>query len=400
MAGGDDACQRRPVGLLAALLAVTITIGGMLIGQGYAIRYAGQYLEAINSKQLPIKWESLTFQRAAYASGDWLPIYGSSELYYCGDPFRGIQLFATMPSGFDLFAAGRAGTADLLFAETFAALGADLRGKKLVISDSPPWFFSRDGQSAKAYAGNFSPEIADAVAFTAPISLPLRQGIARRMLAYPTTLAGRPLLRLALENLANGTPLRLAAYYALAPAGRLHAFVQQIRDAYHTVQFIRHNPQYQKNSPPSPAQLNWSQLVVLGTSIAEERSGLGPFGFPRGDIDRLRNNRQYRQAVQLYCSGQSNRDGHIYGYPADWEHTMLQSAEWTDLQLELQTLNELGAQPLAVSLPMPGLYDDYTNISKAARDGYYQKYMTVTAPAAGLLRDRRGRTAALSRRKS
>ena len=64
--------------------------------------------------------------------------------------------------------------------------------------------------SAQAYAGNFSPEIADAFVFDAPLSLSLRQAAARRMLAYPQTLEGRALLRLALDALADGSPLRSA----------------------------------------------------------------------------------------------------------------------------------------------------------------------------------------------
>jgi poly-D-alanine transfer protein DltD len=60
---------------------------------------------------------------------------------------------------------------------------------------------------------------------------------------------------------------------------------------------------------------------------------------------------------------------------------MEQSAEWTDLWLAFQTLNELGAQPLAMSVPFPGFYDDYTTISWAARDAYYQHYMALAAQA-------------------
>jgi poly-D-alanine transfer protein DltD len=42
------------------------------------------------------------------------------------------------------------------------------------------------------------------------LSLQLRQDAARRMLQFPATVANRPLLRFALENLADGSPLSLA----------------------------------------------------------------------------------------------------------------------------------------------------------------------------------------------
>jgi poly-D-alanine transfer protein DltD len=222
------------------------------------------------------------------------------------------------------------------------------------------------------YAGNYSPEIADLVAFAAPISMPLRQAIARRMLAYPTTLAGQPLLGLALQDLADGSPLRLAAYYALMPVGRLEAYVQESRDAYQTVQFIRQHPQFQTNSPPRPANLDWPALAQLATAATETQSGAGPFGFPADVLPSLARSQQYVAALGLYCSGRSNHDGRIAN-AADWESAMEHSAEWTDLRLEFQTLDELGAQPLAISLPFPGFYDDFTAISEAARNAYYQR---------------------------
>src|SRR5262249_10228731 len=50
-----------------------------------------------------------------------------------------------------------------------------------------------------------------------------------------------------------------------------------------------------------------------------------------------------------------------------------------DLTLELRALRELGAQPLVYSLPLPGTYDNYTTISKIARQGYYDLYRQATA---------------------
>lgn len=373
--------QRHPVGLLAAALALLITVGGLQVYQSYAVRLAGQYLQAVNLQALPIKWEDLTFQRAAYASGRWLPIYGSSELYCCGDPYRGTQLFARMPTGFDLFAVGRAGTADLFFLETFGALGNDLRGKKLVISDSPPWFFGRDGLAPKPYDGNFSPEIAEMFVYQSPLSLALRQAGARQMLAYPQTLRGQPLLRLGLDTLASGTPRSLIAYAALRPVGWLDAWVKQIQDAYQTVRFIQQHPAFARNAPPQPRPLDWPALARQGTQIAAARAEGEPFGYPISIFNKLRRQKAFRTALQLYCSGATNRDGKVYPYPTGWEQNMQHSAEWTDLQLELEALKQLGAHPFVSSIPMPGLYDDETNLSQPARQGYYTKFAQVTQQA-------------------
>jgi D-alanine transfer protein len=374
-------CCHRPVGLIAALLAAMIATGGALAGQAYAVRVAGRYLQAVNLQQVPIKWESLTFQRAALASDHWLPLYGSSELYCCGDPYRGQQLFLRKPTGFDVFAVGRAGTTDLFFLETFGALGDALRGKRIVISDSPQWYFNPDGVSAQAYAGNFSPEIADAFVFDAPLPLSLRQMAARRMLTYPKTLEGRALLRLALVALADGSPARLAGYYALSPAGRIDTFFQELQDAYQTVKFIHQHKEYRPDLAAEPRTLNWPLLLASGTTIAADDGAADPFGFPPDIADRLRTQQQYRSAMALYCSGGDDRNMPGTAFSASWEATMQHSAGWGDLRLELQALDELGVQPLVYTIPMPGLWYDEIGIPVRARDDFYQNYMDITRQA-------------------
>ena len=372
----EDAGPHRPVGIAAACLAVAIVVGGLLGGQAYAVRLAGRYLQTMSALQLPIKWESLTFQRAAFASDNWLPMYGSSELYCCG-PLRAPELFATQPTGFRLFGVGRAGTTDLFFLQTFGALGGAIHGKKVVISDSPQWYFDRGGIAEKTYAGNFSPEIAEAFVFTAPLSLPLRQAAARRMLDYPQTLDGQPLLRLALVNLADGSPLHLAAYDALLPAGRLDVFVKEMQDAYQTVKYIREHKELRPDAPANPHPLDWSLLLSAGTGMAKDGAGPGPFGFPTDVYDRLRAQAQYHSAARLYCSGRDNRDGQVTSFPTSWADTMRQSAGWTDLQLELEAVHELGADALVFTIPMPGLWYDEIGIPVKVRQDYYGRYMTV-----------------------
>src|SRR5579885_1615025 len=205
-----DRC-RRPVGLVAALLAVAIAAAAAWGRERYALRRAARYVAAAAGMDVPVKYRGLAFQRAALADPRVLPIYGSSELFCCGNPFLPSEVFASAPSGFVPFAVGRyGGTGDLFFMETFAALGHDLAGRALVLSDSPPWFMHREGANPAGYTAVFSPEIAYTFVFDAPISARLRRAGARRMLDYPQTLREEPLLRAAVLSLARPTPLRHA----------------------------------------------------------------------------------------------------------------------------------------------------------------------------------------------
>lgn len=379
-AAAGRASPGRPVGVLAMVLAFAIAVVGLSVGQSYATGLAEGYAHAVAGQNLPIKRLQLTFQRAALADGHLLPIYGSSELYCCGDPYRGAQLFADEPTGFDVFNVGEAGTADLFFVQTFGALGGDLRGKKIVISDSPPWFFNPNGLALKPYAGNFSPEIASAFVFDAPISLSLKEAVARRMLDYPSTLADRPLLQYAVDDLADGSPVALLGYFALYPIGRVDSWFQQLNDAWTTVQYIQKHPELQTSVPSQPRSLNWTTLLTRATEIAQSRSTNSPFGFPNPLWLRLmRQQPAFRQALAMYCAGGTNRDGRALPYPYGWAHNVTSSAEWTDLSLEIAVLRELGAEPLFWSLPLPGVYDNYTNLSPKARQVYYQQYAKVTA---------------------
>ncbi|TME38019.1 MAG: hypothetical protein E6I75_07860 [Chloroflexi bacterium] len=55
------------------------------------------------------------------------------------------------------------------------------------------------------------------------------------------------------------------------------------------------------------------------------------------------------------------------------------TAEFTDLQLLLRGLSELGADPLLISQPIPGKYYDTIGISAAARSEYYTRLREIAA---------------------
>ena len=537
--GGKDAgaVQRRPVGILAALLAVGIIVGGLMAGQAYALRLAERNLATVASGPLPIKYDNLTFQRAAFAVTGELPMYGSSELFCCGQPDLPTQFFANAPAGFHPFAIGRAGTGDLMFLETFGALGSAVRGKRVVVSVSPQWFYGSRGITA-GYNGTFSPEIAEVFTYDAPLPMPLREAAAAQMAAHPSTLAGQGLLSLGVHALASGN---LPLYYALLPVGRLDAWAHQIKDAWRTVAYLASQgrgaaagvrPGHPARSrvqqvaaasagrggrdrvgaaaghggrvtlategvnagslaglvatlrnavvalgqavlreplapsappahavapasrvpsgslsasdatsgslsagrssrppargtgassgsaaaarvnrspigvlttapvnlplgapptarpllaaltrkasgPPAGAPIPWLGKLAAATGLENTLAGSDPFGFfmNRPSLHML------EPALRLYCAGVSNAAGGVYPFPTGWARTMAGSAEWTDLGLEMQALRDLGARALVWTIPFQGYYDNYTQLSRPARQVYYRRFLQVTAPS-------------------
>jgi len=364
---------RVPDGIVAAVLACVIAGTAGWSMRAYVRHLADRHLALVTTGDMPFKYQTLTLQRAALASGHVLPIYGSSELFCCGRPFRPTQVFASRPTGFDVLALGRAGTGDLFFAQTFAALGHDLRDKRVVVSDSPSWFWNRNGPPPAQAGSNVLPEVAYAFVFNALISLPVREIGARRMLAYPETLRDDPFLRRAVEDLAHPTRINLAGYAALAPLGRVAAWALEVRDAARTAAFLW-NAKRRPAMPPRPAPLDWVEMAARGTRVAEAASTTNPFGFSEATYRELRRRPKVRDALALYDSGRTNRDGGVLPRPRAWERAVSRSTEWADLRLALGVLRAVRARPLVWTLPLPGAFYDYTAVSAPVRRAYYERY--------------------------
>jgi len=437
-AGPDAERPRRPVGLFAALLAVLLAVGWAYHFAASAEALAGRYVRVLAARNMPFKAQTLTLQRAAIREADILPIYGTSELYCCAGSYNAGTFFYNAPTGFAVFNVGYPVTEDLFWAETFGALGNALRGRRLVVSDSP-WFTSAGGIAPSAYAHTYSPEIALVFAFDSPLPAPLRAAVARRMLAFPATLAGQPLLTAGLRDLARGTWKGRAAYLLLDPVGRLSAWLAQLRDAKQTVQTIdglahpapRVPPAEirravrQAESPPAgawwgrllrvfgwrprpapslyallnrsggapppplhpavpnhPRQIDWNAELRQATAQDAKATAGNPFGvLPHqwttcSDITPV-GGAQCRQALALYRSGRTNRDAQVYPVPQGWVHGVEVCTCWTDLNLEFQVLNAVQAKPLAWVQPLQGYLADYTPYSAPARRVVYDRYLAI-----------------------
>ncbi len=374
----------RPLaGLAAAGAALLLLCLASVVYNARALATVARAAHALAPLMVPLKVRDLTFQQAALRDPRLLPIYGTSELYCCAGGFNGPRFFWHEPTGFALYAAGVPVTGDLFFAETFAALGHALRGKRVVISDSP-WFSSPLGVSAPEYDHTFSPEIALAFAFDSPIPLPLREAIARQMLAYPRSLQGHPLLDAAIADLARGTPASLAVYWLLDPVGRLAVWVDQLRGDAAALAYLRAHrgrlgPVVDTRRPP-----DWPALLRRARGVAQRLTANNPFGVLQKQwrlcADIVPSHR-CRSALALWRQRRTNRNGGVYPYPAAWVRATLGSAEWTDLALELQVLRSLGARPFVYLIPMEGAYDDHTPLSWPARQVLYQRYAAVAAAA-------------------
>jgi D-alanine transfer protein len=317
-----------------------------------------------------IKNQGTALQHAAAETGCLLPIYGASEQNLQATynrPFHPTNLFRDLPTGFTIFPVGKDETTCLPTLQKLAAVGAALRGRKVVVSLSPSWFFNRLAARADGYAGNFSALHAGELALNTRLSLPLRQDAARRMLQYPATLANRPLLRFVLENLADGSPLALACYDAVLPLAIVHNAILRYQDHWSVVSYLWKHPETTSSpiSPRSGQPLDWAMLHQQADATYRAHSNNNELG-----ID---NEKWIRQLHQQVLRQRNTRSDEAF------LRTLEKSREWVDLELVLRELTELGAQPLVLSMPIHGGWYDQCGITYTARRAYYQKLREISA---------------------
>jgi D-alanine transfer protein len=330
--------------LFSSAIAVAIVATTLLAGRIVAVHLERVTIPSTAPELFPLKNQGLAFQRAAARAGDVLPMYGSSELVL-PFPQRASNFFRTAPTGFQVSPVGNPGMTVLIITQKVAALGSDLRSKKLAISLSPTWFLTPN-LGWRAYEGNFSLMLASEMVFNGALKFKLKREIALHMLEYPGTLEQSPLLEFALRRLASGRWLDRVVLRALWPIGKVQTAVMELQDHFAALDHIWHEiePATRRSEI-----LDWPKLIAKVS---------GPESTDKGKIEKASN-------VNDQIS-QGSRDA-AFRMRLDTAHG------WGDLELLLRTLASLHAQPLLLSMPIDGQFYDRTGVSWSAREGYYDK---------------------------
>jgi D-alanine transfer protein len=342
--GNSDKTSR--IHLFPATLALLIFVITALAGNFIATSIENLYVHALAPFILAQTISGSALQQAAFRQPDLLPIYGSSEMLAKGTPFRTNKFFSSYPSGFNVFIVAKVGNASLDIAQNLAAVGPDLRGKKVIISFTPSMFIN-DEVSKEAYAGNFSDLHANALIFNPGLNRTLKQHAALRMLQYPDTLSNDPILTFALKRLANNTFLDTVLYDAVFPLGRLHIFILRMQDHFEVLNFLRKhhpNPRFFHQ----PHEINWNE-------------GLPPL-IPNQNFNPPNN-----------TNGNLYENGSLCPEDQKYLETISKSKEWEDLRMVLDILKQEHAQPLIMTRPINGSLYASKGITAMGQQAYYNK---------------------------
>ena len=351
-----------PRHILAAAIALTFVIGGLGTAMSYLRSLEADSIHAVAPNLFDLKNQGSELQKAAFRQPDLLVVYGSSELEM-PNPYHASTVFQAYPTGFTIFPVGRGETTSLVMLQDLAAVGSELRGRKVAISVSPPWFFLHD-RPPNFYATNFSLLHLSAMVFSTDLSYETKQLAIRQLMQSPSLFSGDPLVAFAAERLADDSPVSRLAYSASLPLGKLHNGLLSLQDMWATVSYLKAQPK-QDPAPRGPDNIDWVQLTQQALLEQQAASSNNDLGF-----DNTIWSTKYARLV-----GQRTGQFNDAWFIDNLEHT----AEFTDLGILLRGLRELGAEPVLLSQPIPGKYYDRIGISAAARSEYYARLREIAS---------------------
>ena len=337
--------------LYASLSALVLACVALACGFVWCRGVERTHIADLASDLSDPKLQGVAIQREAFSQPDLLVLYGSSELIR-KVPMMAEEFFEDYPTGFRVFPVGKAGTSQLAVLQKLAAVGEDLRGRKVAISLSPSFFFE-ESVDLEWYAGNFSALQAGELVFSDELSFSLKHDAARRLLAYPETLDDHWLLEATARRLARGTKLDRAIYYAAWPLGKMQNAVARLQDhfeaALHIVELPETLAQRRK-----PRVLNWPDYLRKAEALSRDLAA------------------KSKAAPKLTQKPRGSRD-------ALFLSRLKKATEWTDFDLTLRALNELGAVPVVLSMPMHGKDLETVGVSPKARAAFPDQLKRVAA---------------------
>lgn len=335
-------------------MALGLVVAAAGAGLFFCERLETRYIHEVAPEFTDAKLQGVTLQEHAFAQDNLLVLYGSSELVR-EMPNNASEFFRDYPTGFRVFPVGKPGTTALSVLQKIAAVGDDLKGRKVAYSISPGVFFS-EIFDPQYYEGNFSDLQALELAFSSDLSRNLKRDVARRMLDFPKTLHGKWLLDFALRRLAGDTSFDHVLYDAVIPLGWVDKAFRRAQDHVEAaLQIIENNEKLAIVGAQPRRTLNWNHLLARAAQFVN-----------RGAVQAKRKEVAQRRAAK------SSREKMIM-------QAVTNAREWTDLELLMRGFKELGAQPLLLSMPVEDIRLEVYGASPALRTAYEKRLHKLAA---------------------
>ncbi len=333
--------------LKAIAVATVLAALGVAAGLVFCRSIEARYIHAIAPEFSEEKLQGAVLQREAFRQPNLLMMYGSSELAK-EMPNNPVQFFKDYPTGFTVFPVGKPGATSLNILQKLAAVGSEVRGRKLVYSISPGWFLAEE-TDPNYYEGNFSTMQAMELIFSGQLSFDLKRDIACRMLEFPTTTDNAWLLDFGVRRLVGNTKIDRALYAAIVPLGKLANTIGRGQD--HLEAALHILDQDEKLNPATKSvlrALNWKDILKGASKSANANAVQAK----RNELAKRKGNKDRANKFRL---GLQKAD------------------EWTDFKLLLRTCQELGAKPLFLCMPLEDIRLEVYGLDKESRVAFEQR---------------------------
>lgn len=345
---------------ITSLILLAIGLAGFVV---YAQGLEQRYVQAFAPLNLPLTFNGSAIQRAALYKPDLLPVFGSSELTLLNNSYEANNFFKSYPTGFTVLEVANLGASSITLAQDLAALGPDLRGKKIVISISPADFTTVISPD-RFYRYNFSRLHAYALIFSPYLSMDLKVAAAQSMLSQPKTLVNDPFLTFTLEQM-TASRLGRVSYYLLWPLGELQTEIMVLQDHAAVVSLVGEHD-IQPHVQRIPQTIDWASFHTTALAKQEKHTSNNPLGVE--DSTWWVYSHVLTNPIQP-----GSRDKRFIS-------ELLTHPEWVDFQILLRVLHELGAQPLILSRPLNVHLWEALGVSEQAQNIYYDKLHQMVNP--------------------
>lgn len=300
----------------------------------------------------------LAAHQAALADPTRVPAFGSSELSH-DVRFRPDRLFAGAPTGFAIYPLGEPGVLLMHHVLEAAALGEQLRGRRVLVFVPPNEFaLRRQSERQQFFAGNFSRVQAATMLAEERLPAALRHDILTRLADYHRALDMDPLIAAEAQLARRGdSPAARFAVLALRLPVQAEAAWLQLADRVRASRDVLGHPRGAREVPSLREPIAWDSLKQVARDAYLPGASSNPYGLPDAYWNKLRDARTGTGGLQ--------HDGERF----DAEYA--KAPAWGELELLVRTLAAAGARPILVALPLPGRYMDDTGGTPDGRAGFH-----------------------------
>ncbi|MEB6201868.1 D-alanyl-lipoteichoic acid biosynthesis protein DltD [Mammaliicoccus fleurettii] len=280
-------------------------------------------------------------QEEMLLSKHYYPIFGSSELEK-QDIFHPAHILKDKNAKLKPYLIGTGGSTDLIHAINVGSQAHNLNGKKVAIIISPQWFTDH-GLTNDNFSARFSPLQADHLFKIKSLSPELKDRFAKRLVQFKQ-LKSDPYLNSVLSK----------KNHQYDEGTFMNDFENNIHEKHDALKSIfgREKVALTNSSKNHFSHMKWDEMRLYANQYGEKHSTTNNFGM----------NDQYWNLLKE----QRKR------YNRNYEFNN-QSKEFDDLQLLIDTLKEVNADPLFVVIPANGKWYDHINVNREKREAVYQK---------------------------